>query len=212
MACFKILLSKALGYSIILGSILVKVPQIMKILKNQSAEGLSMFAVILELCGITFMLAYSFVKQFPFSAYGDGAFLAIQTAVIGSLILHYQGSTGKVLAFCLSYLSFCYILMSGLTPMNVLWSLQASIIPIIVVSKMTQALTNYRNQSTGQLSAVTCFMMFFGAVARVFTSIQETGDMMMILTYCVSTSANGLIAGQLLYYWNSDKTKIKKSE
>lgn len=78
-----------------------------------------------------------------------------------------------------------------------------------------QAYTNYSNGSTGQLSAVTCFMLFFGSLARIFTSIQETGDATMIIMYMCSTLANGIIILQLLYYWDVDiksKEKEKKKQ
>lgn len=65
-----------------------------------------------------------------------------------------------------------------------------------------QAYANYSNGSTGQLSAVTAFMLFFGSLARIFTSMQETGDSSMIIMYACSTSANAVIIVQLLYYWN----------
>lgn len=76
-----------------------------------------------------------------------------------------------------------------------------------------QAYTNYSNGSTGQLSAVTGFMLFFGSLARIFTSIQETGDTTMVIMYICSTAANAVIAAQILYYWNVDaksKEKAKK--
>jgi len=72
-----------------------------------------------------------------------------------------------------------------------------------------QAHTNYSNGNTGQLSAITCFMLFFGSLARIFTSIQETGDATMVIMYTCSTLANGVIVMQLLYYWNID---VKKKE
>lgn len=81
--------------------------------------------------------------------------------------------------------------------------------------QFSQAYTNYSNGNTGQLSAVTCFMLFFGSLARIFTSIQETNDTAMITMYVCSTLANGVIVVQLLYYWNVDiksKEKIKKRE
>jgi mannose-P-dolichol utilization defect protein 1 len=73
--------------------------------------------------------------------------------------------------------------------------------------QLIQAVTNHKNQSTGQLSAVTCFMLFFGAVARIFTTIQETGDGILLLTYLCTSALNGIVAGQVLWYWNSDKDK-----
>lgn len=44
----------------------VKVPQIVKIVKNQSAEGISISSQILELYAVTAYVAYSYVKRFPF--------------------------------------------------------------------------------------------------------------------------------------------------
>lgn len=210
VVCFKGLLSKSLGYAIIAGSILVKVPQILKILSNKSAAGINILSVFLEILAITLNLSYSFVKGFPFSAWGDASFLAIQTAFIAILVLHYNTSRTSVILFVVSYLGLCYTLMGGPTPVDVLWSLQALNIPILIAGKMSQAYTNYSNGHTGQLSAVTCFMLFFGSMARIFTSLQETGDSIIILTYCISTLANGVIVLQLLYYWNAITTKAAK--
>jgi len=201
--CFKIFLSKALGYSIILGSLLVKVPQIVKILTNKSAEGINIFGVLLEITAITINLSYSFVSGFPFSAWGDCSFLAIQTAIIASLVLYHTGPIVRVILFLVAYVAASVLLMGGTTPLHVLWSLQSFNIPILIAGKLSQAVTNYRSGSTGQLSAVTCFMLFFGSMARIFTSVQETGDAMLIFTYCVSTVSNGVIVAQLLWYWNA---------
>jgi mannose-P-dolichol utilization defect protein 1 len=45
------MLSKLLGYLIILGSAIVKVPQIRKILRENSVEGLSLEMFVLEIIG-----------------------------------------------------------------------------------------------------------------------------------------------------------------
>lgn len=52
------MLSKALGYLIILGSLIVKVPQILKILQSNSVEGLSLEMFVLEIVGYS-ILFYS---------------------------------------------------------------------------------------------------------------------------------------------------------
>lgn len=191
-----------LGYGIVAGSIFVKVPQILKLLNNRSGAGINIFSVFLELTAITLNLSYNFVKGFPFSSWGDVSFLAVQTAAIAALVLHYNGQIVQVIAFLISYVAVSYVLMGGITSVDVLWSLQVLNIPILVTGKLSQAYTNYSNGNTGQLSAVTCFMLFFGSLARVFTSIQETGDSLIIITYILSTLSNGVIVAQLLYYWN----------
>lgn len=183
---------------------LVKVPQIVKIMNARSGEGISLTSVLLDLLAITIHMSYSFVSGFPFSAWGDTSFLAIQTALIAILVLFYSGSNAKACLFTIVYLGICYMTMGGLTSKEILWSAQGFNIPILLAGKLSQAVTNYKNGSTGQLSAITLFMLFFGSLARIFTSVQETGDAMMIYTYTASTSANLVIVLQLLYYWNAD--------
>lgn len=209
--CFKALLSKCLGLGIIAGSILVKVPQIVKIWIAKSAEGISLFSVFLDLFCITLHMSYNYVSGFPFSSWGDTSFLAIQTAIIGFLALTFNGSQGKAVAFAIGYSILCFILMGGMTPLEFLWSAQGFNIPLLMIGKLSQALANYKNGSTGQLSAITCFMLFFGSLARIFTSVQETGDTMMIITYIASTSANAVIVLQMLYYWNVDNVKTDQT-
>jgi len=51
---------------ILLCGLVVKVPQIIKMIGAGSAKGVSMLAVILELTALTFTGAYNFAKQFPF--------------------------------------------------------------------------------------------------------------------------------------------------
>ena len=75
---------------------------------------------------------------------------------------------------------------------------------------MIQIIANIRAGSTGQLSAVTVFLLFVGSLARVFTSVQETGDNIVILTYVAASSCNGILAFQILYYWNAASAKEKK--
>ncbi|XP_076241621.1 mannose-P-dolichol utilization defect 1 protein homolog [Calliopsis andreniformis] len=212
VGCFKATLSKVLGLGIISGSLLVKVPQIVKILKNKSAEGINVFSVLLDLFAITAMASYSFVSGFPFSSWGDGVFLGLQTLAIAVLVIHFSGNTVQATAFFTAYLAVVSTAVSGLTPVHVLWSCQAMNIPIVLASKLMQAYTNYSNGSTGQLSAATGFMLFFGSMARIFTSIQETGDMTMLIMYICSTLANAIIVAQMLYYWNIDTTSKEKAK
>ncbi|KAG7464684.1 hypothetical protein MATL_G00168110 [Megalops atlanticus] len=210
--CLKIVLSKALGIGIILGSVMVKLPQVFKLIGAKSAEGLSFNSVLLELFAITGTMAYSIAHSFPFSAWGEALFLMLQTVAIGFLIQHYGGSTIRGLVFIVLYFSLVTLLVSPLTPLSVVTMMQASNMPAIIVGRLIQAGTNYRNGHTGQLSAISVFLLFAGSLARIFTSVQETGDSLMALTYVISSCCNGLIAAQVLYYWNCSPALKKKEE
>lgn len=208
--CLKILLSKVLGLSLVAGSLLVKLPQVFKILGAKSAEGLSLQSVMLELVALTGTMVYSITNIFPFSSWGEALFLMLQTITICFLILHYRGQTVKGVAFLACYALVLLVLLSPLTPLAIVTLLQASNVPAVVVGKLLQAVTNYRNGHTGQLSAVTVVLLFGGSLARIFTSIQETGDPLMAGTFVVAALFNGLIVAQLLFYWNAKAPHTKK--
>ncbi|KAK2860508.1 hypothetical protein Q7C36_004674 [Tachysurus vachellii] len=210
--CLKIIISKGLGIGIILGSVLVKLPQILKVIGAKSAEGLSFKSVMLELLAITGTMVYSIAKGFPFSAWGEALFLMLQSVTLAFLIQHYKGSTVKGLAFLVIYFGLLAVLISPITPMSVVTIMQASNVPAIIFGRLIQAGINYRNGHTGQLSAISVFLLFAGSLARIFTTVQETGDSLMVLSYIISSSCNGLIAAQILYYWNVSPAVKKKAE
>lgn len=208
--CFKSTLSQGLSLGLILGSILVKVPQILKILQNKSGEGINLYSVTLDLTAMVIHISYNFINKFPFSSWGDTFFVAIQTAAIAFLVLWYNGAKSQSFLYILVLLGVCYVLMGGLTPISVLWSLTSVNIFIVVAGKLLQAWTNYNNGHTGQLSAATLILLLAGSLARIFTSIQQTGDTLVILTFIASTAVNALLVYQLVYYW--DKTVKTKSD
>ncbi|XP_072543853.1 mannose-P-dolichol utilization defect 1b [Salminus brasiliensis] len=210
--CLKMVISKGLGIGIIIGSVLVKLPQIFKLIGAKSAEGLSFNSVLLELFAITGTMAYSITNSFPFSAWGEVLFLMLQTVAIGFLIQHYRGSTIKGLSFLVIYFGLVAATLSSVTPKTVVTTMQASNLPAIIFGRLIQAGTNYRNGHTGQLSAISVFLLFAGSLARIFTTVQETGDSLMVLTYIISSCCNGLIAGQVLYYWNISPAVKKKAD
>ncbi|XP_071517349.1 mannose-P-dolichol utilization defect 1 protein homolog [Panulirus ornatus] len=200
--CLKAAISKCLGLAIVGGAFLVKVPQILKIIAAKSGEGISITGNILEITALLINVSYNFVNSYPFSSYGDGVFLLIQTSIIGALVYHFGGSTQKGVTFFVTIASITLFFCSGIIPLKILWVFQAFNIPVVFAGKMVQALANYNNGSTGQLSAVTITLLFLGSMARIFTSIQETGDFIIIVTFCVASFANGVLLAQLIYYWN----------
>jgi len=202
--CIKMLVSKALGLAIVVGSSLVKLPQVVKIGQSGSADGISFMGVLLELVAITFSGGYAFTSNFPFSSYGESVFLALQTAAIGVLVVAFTRGKLQALLFGALYTGVAWALLTpSITPAIVLWYGQAANIPMILLGKFIQILTNFKNGHTGQLSAITVFLLALGAIARIFTSVQETGDNLVILTYVCSSVVNSIIALQVLFYWNS---------
>lgn len=63
-------ISKCLGYGIVVGAAIVKVPQILKIVTKQSIYGVSFESVFLEEITQIASVAYNIYKGNPFSIYG----------------------------------------------------------------------------------------------------------------------------------------------
>ncbi|KAK3909054.1 Mannose-P-dolichol utilization defect 1 protein-like protein [Frankliniella fusca] len=135
--CLKAALSKGLGYGIILGSVMVKVPQILKIYRASSGEGISLTGVLLDLSAITANVAYSYVLGYPFSAWGEGMFLVLQTAAIAALVLYFGGRPAGAYAFVGVYVAILGALLSGHTPMPVLTFLQSMCVPVVILGKFS---------------------------------------------------------------------------
>jgi len=79
-------------------------------------------------------------------------------------------------------------------------------------SQLTQVYTTFVNKSTGQLSLITSFMNWAGTLSRIFTTIQETQDAIILTTFLTSFALNGIILVQFVIYWNSGPRRAKKTD
>ncbi|KAK3217526.1 hypothetical protein GRF29_1g3309996 [Pseudopithomyces chartarum] len=107
--CLKLAISKGLGIGIIAASSIVKIPQLLKILNAQSADGISFLAYLLESGSYLISLAYNVRHGFPFSTYGETALILVQNVVIAG-----EGGTGQLSAFAVSVLLFSGFLQWGM--------------------------------------------------------------------------------------------------
>ncbi|XP_020261684.1 mannose-P-dolichol utilization defect 1 protein homolog 2-like isoform X3 [Asparagus officinalis] len=157
--CLLPLISKILGYLIVAGSTTAKLPQIYKILKHNSARGLSVAAFELEVVGLTISLAYCLHKGIPFSAYGELYFLLIQAIVLVAIIYYYSQPVGaKVWMKALLYCAVALTILAGQIDPILFEALFASKHAVFFSARVPQIWKNYTNKSTGELSFLTCFM------------------------------------------------------
>jgi mannose-P-dolichol utilization defect 1 len=152
--CLKLAVSKGLGIGIIAASSGVKVPQILKISRSQSAEGLSFLSYLLETIAYTIGLAYNVRSGFPFSTFGETVFIVVQNVVITFMILKYSGREGSAFIFLGTLLAVVPALfLKDMVPMDFLSYLQAGAGALGVAAKVPQIATVFSEGTTGQLSA-----------------------------------------------------------
>lgn len=206
--CLKYALSKGLGVGIVIGGSVMKVPQLLLILRAHSARGLSLTAFLFETLAYSINLFYSFRNAFPFSTYGENLFLTIQNALITCLIVYYSPRSPKRNAN-LATVSLGMLLTAVLldiVPEWILSFLQLSTLPLSIFSKLPQIRQNYRAQSTGQLSAFAVWSQIIGCLARLFTTLQEVGDWLVLGSFLLALALNGILGYQLWMYWG--KTEV----
>ena len=152
--CVKLAVSKGLGIGIIGASSIVKVPQLLKLLSSQSAEGISFLSYVLETAAYLVGLAYNVRQGFPFSTYGETVLIAAQNIVISVLVLHYSGQTAAAGVFVAGLATALYVLFSqDLVGPELMSQLMAGAGVVGVVSKVPQIWAIWQQGGTGQLSA-----------------------------------------------------------
>lgn len=212
-ACARTLLSKALGYGVVVGSSLVKVPQIAKVARSRSAFGLSRLSLLLEALGYAITVAYCHARAFPFSTYGESVFLLLQDAVLAVLIavcarVPLSRALPAAVAACAAVAG---AILSRAVPLPLLALLQAGTIPIFCGSKVPQIVLSWRNGSTGQLALATYALNFAGSLARVFTTLSELDDAIVLAGFVLGAVLNGVITAQILFYSFRSSSEKKKN-
>lgn len=158
--CLKLAVSKALGTGIVAASSIVKVPQIVNLVRSRSASGVSLLSYLLETSSYLVSLAYNVRSGFPFSTYGETALILGQNVVITALVLNYSGRAGAAALFVAALAGALGALFTeGVVDQGLLGYLQAGAGTLGIASKVPQILAIWQQGSTGQLSAFTvCFV------------------------------------------------------
>ncbi|KAH6900496.1 hypothetical protein B0T10DRAFT_30319 [Thelonectria olida] len=208
--CIKLAVSKGLGIGIIAASSIVKVPQILKLLNSRSADGVSFLSYLLETTAYLISLAYNFRNGFPFSTYGETALIVGQNVVIAVLVLNYSNRTTAAAVFVAALAGTVAALFpDNVVPAQALSYLQAGAGVLGVASKVPQILTIFQQGSTGQLSAFAVFNYLVGSLSRIFTTLQEVDDKLILYGFLSSFILNAVLALQMIFYWNAPSEKAK---
>lgn len=208
------MLSKLLSLGVLVGALFYKLPQIIKIQSNKSAKGVTLSSIALELLSVTCSLIYSFNRGFALMTYGEVFFVCFFDVLIIAQILNFEhGGVGlRGFAGLAVYIGALSYLLSGVLPLDTLQIIQSCTMPLTIASRIPQIWANFRNGHTGQLSFITWFLNVGGTLSRVFTTLQEVNDPLVLMGFVVAASLNATVLLQILWYWNvKPKPAPKKS-
>ena len=204
-----------IGYAVIAGACVVKLPQILLIVSNSSAEGLSEMAAALDAVAASSFSYYNLLKGYPIAGWGEQGIVAVQATVVLILVWIYRGNNLKV-RFAFFGLWMCIsaaILFEGHECHLLLTSLGASPTAMTAISRIPQIFLNWQSGQTGQLSLITFFLQFLGSVARLLTTLQLIGnDALTLISHSVGAILNLVVVLQILAHHNQLKLAVKAAK
>lgn len=214
--CLKATISKVLGYFIILGACIVKLPQILNYIKDKSTEGTSKNAAYLELAGYMLQgIWHMFHNGSPFSAYGETVIVALQSFLVVILIWT-MGSGSKAAKTPLLEVIGVGAALAGVAYGSFSFHkdlVQNAATVIFASARLWQVAANFKQGHTGNLAFLTLFMQFAGSAARIFTTLQEVKDPMALFSFLISTALNGVLLGQYFFLGSAaSKKKATKKD
>lgn len=150
---------------------------------------------------MTFSAVYFARRSFPFVTYGETLFIMFTNVIVLSLITKYERLPVK--AAVISGICFAVLLVflfSPGAPLSLLVILQIVSIPLLNMAKIPQILLNYNRKDTGELAPTTLGLQLLGNCARIFTTLAQVQDVLMLSSTLVAFCFNTALFGQWIYY------------
>jgi hypothetical protein len=199
--CYTMLISKFLSTGILAGSVALKLPQILNLVSSKSVEGLSPEAFYSEVPLTILTVMYNYRQGYPFMSYGENVMVMIQNIILVLLLWKYMkpkpsmGFMISIISLFVGITAICKVL-----PAQYLHFLPMSNLPLVVYARMSQIINSYKNSTTGALSSITTALIFLGGLARVFTTINEVGwDLNLLSGYAVGLTLAGIQLAQVQF-------------
>uniref|UniRef100_A0A7S0NTS5 Mannose-P-dolichol utilization defect 1 protein homolog n=1 Tax=Calcidiscus leptoporus TaxID=127549 RepID=A0A7S0NTS5_9EUKA len=219
LPCLKLVVSKVLGYGIVAGSAMVKLPQVAKIARAGNVDGLSSSSIALELTATIASFSYFAPLGYAFSTWGENLFLLVQNVLIYALHSHYTSGLGPSFALgAAAYTAFGSVLFFrllpsldvpqavcsgvGLSRCRVTCADVAGSLPILLSlgSRLPQIMQNMRQGHTGQLALATYLLTTLGGCARIFTTMQEIDDPLTLAQALLNFLQNAALLLQIVLF------------
>ena len=191
--------ARGLGWVVVGGSVFRAAPQLLRILRHRSAEGVALSSFAIEFLAYTVTAAYNLRRGFPFSTYGEIWFCWAQTIALVGCVMHFQRTPrGQAAALTVALAAWAAMLLGGVVPLAAVVALQAAAPVGVALGRVPQIALNIRNGHTGQLSLGMCVLNAAGTGIRIFTTLTLTGDLLLLAGFALVFAVNGVLVTQCL--------------
>ncbi|XP_045607825.1 solute carrier family 66 member 3 [Procambarus clarkii] len=185
---------------------LMKVPQILTIVKARSVKGLSLASLLLELTSYSIMLSYNVYSAYALSTYFEYPLMVLQDVVMVAVFLAFTGRLSPTAFLPMAAASyFAYSIASGKLPHVLIKTLVGLCTPISASSKVVALITIIRSKNSAMVSIPSWSISAYTCVTRIFTIYVESADPALLMNFCTSFVLNMCIIIAAIAYKPREK-------
>mmetsp|Transcript_10806 Transcript_10806/g.27942 ORF Transcript_10806/g.27942 Transcript_10806/m.27942 type:complete len:222 (-) Transcript_10806:67-732(-) len=189
-------LGKMIDIGVLLGSCIVKFPQVLKIGRARSVVGISEASIVVEGIGYVSTCWYSAMLGYPFGSWGEAAIVSVQCFMMLLMFWFFsEDGLNLRIRFCaLFVVALCCVALQ-LVELSPAVVAAIGLVPslLFLIARVPQILLNHQQGHTGQLAAATFFLQLAGCLARIFTVMHSMGGDVICLAQHVSSGVLNLI-------------------
>mmetsp|Transcript_37955 Transcript_37955/g.74666 ORF Transcript_37955/g.74666 Transcript_37955/m.74666 type:complete len:207 (+) Transcript_37955:151-771(+) len=174
---------KLIGLVVSGGAVFSKLPQIHRILKTKSVDGLSPSLFLSDVLCNTVTALYHRSEKYPLDTYGECLAFVAQSAAVLLLHLYFSKpapTPAKLRTVAAGIVAYLWVVIKVLrTPERYklhLATLHSFVGVVLQASRVPQILANFRTKNTGQLHAVPWLLNAIGSAGRLVTTHTQLGN------------------------------------
>ncbi|XP_032912124.1 solute carrier family 66 member 3 isoform X2 [Catharus ustulatus] len=145
----------------------IKLPQLVAVLRAGSAWGLSATSLLLELAGLLVFLKYQIYYDYPLETYLEYPIIIAQDAILLYCIMYFSGKTKRALFYTVVFGGVWYVLTLQKWIIDVAMNLCTF---ISAASKLVQLRHLWQTKDSGQASALTWGMGAYTCASKLQTT------------------------------------------
>lgn len=208
--------SAAVGYAIVVGSSILKVPQIVNVVRSQSAEGISLASILLECAMYSTSASWGLARGVDFKDYGESIIIMCQMVFLVTIVSFFSQRFRLAALVLGAILGINGAFAMRMLPKVLHEGMLAAQTVVLISSRLPQIYMNYRRRATGQLSFLTYFLALGGGCARCMTVLLnvsvEQGKYPLFCQQAIAAVLSATIVSQILYYGPKGRVAVGKSE
>jgi len=192
-----------LNYAMFVGGGLLKLPQVIAILRKRTVKGISETSLATEFLACISFCSYNLLMGHPLKTWGEMALIAVQCGILTIMFWFYSEEPPAIVARIsgtVGTVVFVGLVLQGKFPKETLPVL--GIVPTLLgaAARVPQIVMNWRQGHTGALSIIPWTMAMAGNSVRIITTLAAIDDIITLAGPVVAFVLNGTLVVQIFYY------------